>query len=168
MRLTRILKPFSRVLQRQFHSLSGLHNKMDHFTDRLSVLGVSHLPPIAAANPTQNPLDIFRSHIAERLVSLAGPSSGVTLDAVFSGLDRSTRPETGDFVLAIPRLRIKGSKPQDLGQEWQANVHALDLLPYVDISSGSLLCWIKLSLRGHFSNFLSRVKPSRHLSSLKS
>jgi hypothetical protein len=95
---------------------------MEQITSRLATLGVSHLPSIPAANPNQNPLDIFRCHIAERLVTLAGPQSGVTLDAVFSGLDRSTRPETGDFVLAIPRLRIKSSKPQDLGAEWQAKV----------------------------------------------
>jgi arginyl-tRNA synthetase len=91
---------------------------MNNITASLASLGVTDLAMIPSAHPDQNPLDIFRTDIAERLAPLAG----VTLEAVFSGLDRSTKPETGDFVLAIPRLRIKGAKPQELGEKWQAQV----------------------------------------------
>jgi len=91
---------------------------MNNLTASLASLGVTGLSMIPSARPDQNPLDIFRTHIAERLAPLAG----VNLEAIFSGLDRSTKPETGDFVLAIPRLRIKGAKPQELGEKWQAQV----------------------------------------------
>jgi len=104
---------------------------MEQLTQRLSALGVTDLPQIPSAHPDQNPLDIFRSHIAERLAKLAPPESNVTVEAVFAGLDRSTKPETGDFVLAIPRLRIKGPKPQELGAEWQSKVPR-DLLQVID------------------------------------
>jgi arginyl-tRNA synthetase len=95
---------------------------MDQLSQHLSALGVTNLPQIPSARPQDNPLDIFRSHIAERLAQLAPSGSNVTAEAVFSGLDRSTKPETGDFVLAIPRLRIKQPKPQELGAEWQSKV----------------------------------------------
>lgn len=92
---------------------------MESFVAGLSALGVHDLPSIPAAHPDENPLDLFRSHIAERLAPLAG----VDTQLVFVGLDRSTKPDTGDFVLAVPRLRIKGAKPQELGEKWQAQVN---------------------------------------------
>lgn len=91
---------------------------MESFTANLATLGVHDLPPISSAHPDQNPLDIFRSHIAHRLA----PIAGVDAETVFGGLDRSTKPETGDLVLAIPRLRVKGGKPQELGEKWQSQV----------------------------------------------
>jgi len=94
---------------------------MESFTSSLASLGVKDLPSIPSAYPDQNPLDIFRTHIAERLAPLAG----VEPEAVFAGLDRATRPETGDFVLAVPRLRVKGAKPQELGKKWQSQVPSL-------------------------------------------
>jgi len=98
---------------------------MNNITASLASLGVTDLASIPSAHPDQNPLDIFRAHIAERLAPLAG----VDIEAIFSGLDRSTKPETGDFVLAIPRLRIKGAKPQELGEKWGTEV-----LPYPPLS----------------------------------
>jgi arginyl-tRNA synthetase len=94
---------------------------MESFTSNLASLGVKDLLSIPSAYPDQNPLDIFRIHIAERLAPLAG----VEPEAVFAGLDRATKPETGDFVLAVPRLRIKGAKPQELGEKWQSQVLSL-------------------------------------------
>ena len=91
---------------------------MESFTSNLASLGVTDLPSIPSAYPEQNPVDIFRTHIAVRLAPLAG----VEPEAVFAGLDRATKPETGDFVLAVPRLRVKGAKPQELGEKWQSQV----------------------------------------------
>jgi arginyl-tRNA synthetase len=105
-----------------FGSLSQQHtNKMETFTKALASLGVNDLPAIAAAHPSENPLDIFRSHIAERLAPLAG----IAPDVVFGGLDRSTKPETGDFVLAVPRLRLKTpGGPVQLASQLQSQVRA--------------------------------------------
>jgi len=119
--LSRSYIPFARAfLCFSIHYNSS--QKMEQLTERLSALGVTTLPQISSAHPHHNPLDIFRSHIAERLVQLAPPEANLTPETVFSGLDRSTKPETGDFVLAIPRLRIKGPKPQELSVEWQTKV----------------------------------------------
>jgi len=106
---------------KSFHNHNTNQNKtnMESFVAGLSALGVHDLPSIPAAHPDENPLDLFRSHIAERLAPLAG----VDTQLVFVGLDRSTKPDTGDFVLAVPRLRIKGAKPQELGEKWQAQVN---------------------------------------------
>jgi hypothetical protein len=100
-----------------FHiSKHNIH--MESFTATLTTMGINELPSIPTAHPGENPLDIFRSHIAERLAPLAG----VEAKTIFEGLDRSTKPETGDFVLAVPRLRIKGAKPQELSIKWQSQV----------------------------------------------
>ena len=100
------------------YSTTQRTQKMESYVASLAALGVKDLPSIPSAHPDENPLDIFRSHIAERLAPLAG----VDAELVFAGLDRSTKPETGDFVLAVPRLRIKGAKPQELSEKWQAQV----------------------------------------------
>ena len=104
-----------------FHSLPR-HNptRMESITHALASIGVNDLPHIAAAHPSENPLDIFRSHIAERLAPLAG----VAPDIVFAGLDRSIKPETGDFVFAVPRLRLKTpGGPAQLASQLQSQVH---------------------------------------------
>ena len=106
---------------------------MESFTASLSSLGVTDLPSIAAAHPDQNPLDLFRCHIAQRLAPLAG----VGHEAIFAGLDRSSKPDSGDFVLAVPRLRIKGAKPDELGAKWQAQVPSFLLKAVVNNSLGS-------------------------------
>ena len=103
---------------------------MDSFTASLASLGVTDLPSIASAHPDQNPLDLFRCHIAQRLAPLAG----VDHEAIFAGLDRSSKPDSGDFVLAVPRLRIKGAKPDELGAKWQAQVLSFLLKTVVDDS----------------------------------
>lgn len=115
---SRLLIPRTFLGISTFHSLSLQRGHMEDFTASLASLGVTDLPTIPSAHPGQNPLDIFRSHIAERLAPLAG----VDPETVFAGLDRSTKPETGDFVLAVPRLRVKGAKPQELGEKWQSQV----------------------------------------------
>lgn len=94
--------------------------QMESLTSTLAALGVNELPSIPPGHPsaTEHPLNIFRSHIAERLA----PIAGVEAKTIFEGLDRSTKPEQGDFVLAVPRLRIKGSKPQELSKKWQSEV----------------------------------------------
>src|SRR5271170_6499742 len=136
-----ILRPTSRITSKSVlcffnkqyypHCIAKRTLYMNNTTASLAALGVTDLAMIPSAHPDQNPLDIFRTHIAERLAPLAG----VDIEAVFSGLDRSTKPETGDFVLAIPRLRIKGAKPQELGERWQAQV----LLPSLNCQ---LMCQV--------------------------
>ena len=161
--LTRLIR-HTRLIERTVICKMGMHSNasntkqpehpfvMEGLTARLALLGITDLPKIRSAYPDQNPLDIFRSHIAERLAPLAG----VDVETVFSGLDRSTKPETGDFVLAVPRLRIKGANPQELGKKWQSQVASPR--PAAHFSSASHHCWKKSFQRGHSCNSLFRTK----------
>ena len=130
---------------------------MEGFTSSLASLGVTDLPSIPSAYPDQNPLDIFRSHIAERLA----PIAGVEPEAVFAGLDRATKPETGDFVLAVPRLRIKGAKPQELGEKWQSQVPPFLIVGLISSLENRryLKKWFQ---KDHSCNFSFRIKLLLH------
>jgi hypothetical protein len=121
---TAICKSFLQIPQRSSFQLIHCSAfrasySMENIAAGLARLGVESLPAIPSAHPDQNPLDIFRAHIAERLAPLAN----VDEVTVFAGLDRATKPDSGDFILAVPRLRIKGAKPDVLGKKWQAEVH---------------------------------------------
>ena len=119
----------------------------DNLHQSLASLGIGSLPSIPAAHLDQNPLDVYRSHIAERLASLAG----VSPDAVFAGLDRSTKPETGDFVLAVPRLRIKDAKPDVLAAKWQSQVTSSKFTPH------SLVWRVSITRKGCCSRIIYAI-----------
>jgi hypothetical protein len=139
-------------IQKAFHFFAKQNQSMESFTSNLAALGISDLPSIPSAHPDQNPLDIFRSHIAERLAPLAG----VSQETVFNSLDRSNKPETGDLVLAIPRLRLKGAKPTELGEKWQSQVRPVK--PKLMISLASRRYWRRSLQRAHFYNSSFRIK----------
>ena len=69
--------------------------------------------------PKVNPLDLWRAHISNTLSNLSGVSTDIVYRAVSwtSGLDK------GDFIVAVPALRIKGAKPDALASEWADKVH---------------------------------------------
>lgn len=153
--MSRIFNTTTRNLIREtftrkpFHSLRSQHTQnMESVTKALASLGVNDLPSIAAANPSSNPLDIFRSHIAERLAPLAG----VAPDIVFGGLDRSIKPEQGDFVLAVPRLRLKTpGGPAQLASQLQSQVHfpamyELILVWRITFTGQSCCSWVILTI----------------------
>jgi hypothetical protein len=146
-------------VQASIRCISQRSAPMEKFSSKLAALGIHELPSLPSAYPDDNPLDAFRLHIAERLAHLAG----VTPEAVFSGLDRPAKPDMGDFVIAVPRLRIKGAKPNELAEKWQAEViKPPSLLPYSD-RIGSLdhhRYWRKSSLLDHSCNSSSQIKPS--------
>ncbi|KAF2677098.1 arginyl-tRNA synthetase-like protein [Lentithecium fluviatile CBS 122367] len=61
--------------------------------------------------PEYNPLDAYKIHISERVGKIAGVEPAV----VYPALQRARVPEQGDLNLAVPALRIKGTKPQETG-----------------------------------------------------
>jgi arginyl-tRNA synthetase len=75
-------------------------------------------PPYPDAFPQINPLDYYRIMIAYEISRL----TDVDKISVFSSLDHTSVPEHGDLMLAIPRLRIKGVLPIDLGQKIASEV----------------------------------------------
>lgn len=83
-------------------------------TARLQKLGISDFPAYPQAQPELNPVDIFRSYISDELSKI----SGVDRDLIFPALEYTSNPERGDMVIPVPRLRVKGAKPDELAKEW--------------------------------------------------
>ena len=60
-----------------------------------------------------NPVDVYRSHISELLAPLAEKKPS----EIYERLAWTSSPEKGDLGLAVPALRIKGKKPDELASE---------------------------------------------------
>lgn len=70
------------------------------------------------ASPDRNPLDGFRVTITHELSRI----TGVDGNLAFNSLDRPTALRKGDFILAVPRLRMKNSSPSELARKVVAEV----------------------------------------------
>lgn len=73
------------------------------------------------AHPEANPLDAYRAHISNVLSDI----SGVSREIIYPVVSWTAALEKGDFVIAVPALRIKGPKPDVLAAEWAAKVRDL-------------------------------------------
>jgi arginyl-tRNA synthetase len=94
--------------------------------EELSSLGIDDkLPEFAESNPTTNPVDVYRCYISHVLA----PITGVDFSLVYPALEWTQSFEKGDLILAAPRLRIKGRKPDELVKEWSEKVRAFASTP---------------------------------------
>lgn len=94
---------------------------IDSLQANLRNLGISEdLPVFPDSNPTTNPVDVFRCYIAATLA----PITGVDINLVYPALEWTQSIEKGDMILAVPRLRVKGKKPNELAEEWAAAVQS--------------------------------------------
>lgn len=75
------------------------------------------LPVYSGAFPSINPVDIFRCVITEKLAEIT------ELDAslIYPALEWTSTLDKGDLILAVPRLRVKGS-PAEKAASWAAAV----------------------------------------------
>lgn len=94
-------------------------NIMDQLAQRvegLSLAGLAQKYP--TAHPEINPLDLYRAHLSDVMSKISGVETSIIYPVVMwtQGLDK------GDFVVAVPALRIKGQKPDVLAQEWAEKV----------------------------------------------
>lgn len=64
--------------------------------------------------PDYNTVDLLRNYITQELAKI----SGVEPKLIFEALEWTNTLDRGDLLIPIPRLRIKGAKPQDLATEW--------------------------------------------------
>lgn len=90
--------------------------EMDQLTSRLANLGAVGFDAYPGSNPVNNPFDIYRSYISSELAKI----SQVSRDLIFPALEWTNSADRGDLVIPIPRLRIKGKKPDELASEWAA------------------------------------------------
>ena len=72
-------------------------------------------------HPEYNPLDFYRAHIAYALAGITGVDSSI----IYQAVQRVQSLDNGDLVLAVPALRLKGEKPEVLGQKWATEVFLL-------------------------------------------
>lgn len=70
---------------------------------------------------TANPLHIYRSHVTELLASLIGAPP----DVVYPALQWTQTLAKGDLLLAVPALRLKSRKPDQLALTIQNEVCTL-------------------------------------------
>jgi arginyl-tRNA synthetase len=85
----------------------------------LGQLGVPiPLPSFPSADPVNNPNDNYRLYIAAALEQLIDCDR----DLIYESLQRTSTPSKGDLVLVLPRLRLKGVKPNELGVELASKV----------------------------------------------
>ncbi|KAI9769031.1 MAG: hypothetical protein M1839_003828 [Geoglossum umbratile] len=88
---------------------------LDDLSLDLPSLGISQpLPQFPDTNPQLNPVDIFRCYLAEILVGV----TGVDAKIIYPALAWTQTLDKGDLVLAVPALRVKGRKPDQLAAEW--------------------------------------------------
>lgn len=92
---------------------------VESLQSQLASLGISDpLAVFAESNPTTNPVDVFRCYIANTLA----PIGGVDGKLIYSSLEWTQSFDKGDLILAIPRLRLKGKKPDEIAKEWAEKV----------------------------------------------
>lgn len=77
------------------------------------------------AYPLINPLDAFRIVIADEVARIAN----VPKELVFDGLGRTATLDTGDLLLAVPRLRVKTIPPNDLAIKIASEVISVFYFP---------------------------------------
>lgn len=70
--------------------------------------------PIREHSVPNNPVDLYRQNISQALA----PITGKPEEEVYDRLAWTQTLDKGDLGLAIPSLRVKGKKPDELGAEW--------------------------------------------------
>lgn len=99
------------------------HNAIELLTKRAEGLTLNSITEnYPNAHPESNPLDLYRAHLSNVLAEV----SGVDRAIIYPVISWTQVLEKGDFVIAIPALRIKGTKPDVLGKEWEAKVRTHD------------------------------------------
>lgn len=79
--------------------------------------GEKPLPVYGGASPSTNAVDIFRCAITEELAKIAELDTSL----IYPALEWTSTLDKGDLLLAVPRLRVKGS-PAEKATSWAAAV----------------------------------------------
>ncbi|KAG5988014.1 hypothetical protein E4U54_004798, partial [Claviceps lovelessii] len=120
------------------------HQVIDELAQRVEGLTIASIAQTYPnAHPEINPLDLYRAHLSDLLSKISGVDTSIIYPVVMwtSSLDK------GDFVVAVPALRIKGTKPDVLAQEWAEKFPEDDPL------------FKKPVLSGHFMSFFVKGEP---------
>ncbi|CCH41274.1 arginyl-tRNA synthetase [Wickerhamomyces ciferrii] len=85
--------------------------------DSLAKLSLKEPTTYEGSFPEYNTVDLLRNYITQELSKI----SGVDPSLIFPALEWTNTLDRGDLLIPVPRLRIKGAKPQDLAVEWAEN-----------------------------------------------
>ncbi|KFG86593.1 arginyl-tRNA synthetase [Metarhizium anisopliae] len=120
---------------------SNIVNQLAQKVEGLTLDSLAQKYP--TAHPEINPLDLYRAHLSDVLSKISGVETSIIYPVVMwtQSLDK------GDFVVAVPALRIKGKKADALAQEWAEKFPEDD--PLFD----------KPVLSGHFMSFFVKGEP---------
>ncbi|KAM5351139.1 hypothetical protein ACJ41O_003862 [Fusarium nematophilum] len=91
-------------------------NNADALADQLQRLGIDQIASYPNCHPDTNPVDIYRSHITGLLHDI----TGVDPKIIYPAIQWTQTLDKGDAIVAVPALRVKGKKPQELAEEWVA------------------------------------------------
>lgn len=98
---------------------------LESLATRLSTLGI--LAPskwLPNTFPAHNVVDVLRTEVATKLLAV----SGVDVETIVPALDWPSTMDKGDLILAVPRLRVKGAKPQELAEQWALKLEPSGIL----------------------------------------
>jgi arginyl-tRNA synthetase len=82
------------------------------------------LPLYSGAFPSINAVDIFRCAITEELAKITDLDPGL----IYPALEWTSTLDKGDVLLAVPRLRVKGS-PAEKATSWATAVNSSNHFP---------------------------------------
>lgn len=68
--------------------------------------------------PETNPIDVYRLHITDVLEKI----TGVDPKIIYNAVQWTASLDKGDAMVAVPALRVKGKKPDELAKEWAEKV----------------------------------------------
>lgn len=97
-----------------FRSSRKMSTSIQQLTLLVKKLGFDEPEIYKASFPEYNPLDIIRNYITDELHKI----TDISKDIIFPSLDQPNVMEKGDLIIPVPRLRVKGAKPDVLAKEW--------------------------------------------------
>ncbi|KAL8409743.1 hypothetical protein RB594_007993 [Gaeumannomyces avenae] len=90
--------------------------------------------------PESNPLDVYRAHLTNILHAI----TGVDIKVIYPAVQWTTGLDKGDMIVAIPALRVKGRKPDELVKEYSEKFPQDDPLFSKPVVNGYFLqFWFK-------------------------
>lgn len=98
---------------------------IDHLVKLTSDLNLDNVrDTFPTAFPERNPVDVYRIHLTQVLHKITGVDHQIIYPAIqwTQGLDK------GDVMLAVPALRVKGKKPDELAKEWAEKVTPIQFI----------------------------------------
>ncbi len=73
-------------------------------------IGLGPIPPFAAANVLNNPIDIYHSYLAEHLQTLVECDP----DLIYDAIQPANTTGNGDLDVVLPKLKLPGASPKEL------------------------------------------------------